>query len=60
MRSAFTDFVPMFVVTAALCYFLLDFPLYLSLSGAVAGSIAVALALPMIRRRLGPPTERDR
>ncbi len=60
MPSAFTDFVPMFVLSAAIFYFVLDFTLSLSLFCAMGGGIAIALALPMIRRRVGPPTERDR
>lgn len=59
MRSAFTDFVPTFVIVAALCFFAFDLSLIVSLAIAASASIAVALALPAIRRRTGPPTEND-
>ena len=60
MRSAFTDFVPAFVLVAALLYFAFDASLIDSLASAAGVSIAVALVAPMIRRRVGSPTDNDR
>ena len=48
MRSAFTDFIPTFVIVAALCFFAFDLSMIVSLAAAAGASAgAGAAAAPM-------------